>query len=306
MRGQVNTFRPVSTMIVIGGPTASGKTSLAIALAQQLGTEIISADSRQFYTEMRIGNARPSEEELVAVKHHFIADRSIHNPLSAGQFGEEASTLAEQLFEQFEYLVCVGGSGLFINALCEGLDQFPEVTDTARERVLKIWTSAGRSGLQEALAELDPNYYAQVDQQNPRRLMRALEVCYSANAPYSSFLGQKPNRPWKNIFLRTHPERPQLYERINLRVDLMIEQGLEAEAKSLQAHQQLPVMNTVGYQEWWPYFRGEYDKAQAISLIQRNSRRYAKRQVTWFGRGNKYLVVSHVEDCLREIEAVRE
>ncbi|MEM8585806.1 MAG: tRNA (adenosine(37)-N6)-dimethylallyltransferase MiaA [Bacteroidota bacterium] len=304
MRGQVNTIRPVSTMIVIGGPTASGKTRLAIELARHLGTEIISADSRQFYAEMCIGNARPSEEELAAVKHHFIADRSIENALSAGRYGEEATTLAEQLFEQHEHIVCVGGSGLYINALCEGLDQFPAVTNAAKEGVLKVWTSAGLHGLQQALAEHDPTYFERVDQQNPRRLMRALEVCYSANAPYSSFLGKRPERSWQNIFLRIHPDRESLYQRINARGDLMIDQGLEAEAKQLIDYKELPVMNTVGYQEWWPYFEQAYDKARTIELIKQNSRRYAKRQVTWFGRGGKYQIVSNVEECLKKVESV--
>lgn len=256
-----------------------------------MGTEIISADSRQFYTEMRIGNARPSEAELAAVKHHFVADRSIEKPLTAGRFAEEAAQKCIALFKKYEHLVCVGGSGLYINALCEGLDEFPEVSEAAKEEVLGIWTSAGLPALQQALAQLDPTYFSRVDLQNPRRLMRALEVCLSSGQPYSSFLGKKAARPWKNVYFRTNLDRALLYKSIDFRVDDMIEQGLEAEAHSLLKYRHLPVMNTVGYQEWWPYFDGEYDKERAIELIKRNSRRYAKRQMTWFGKGDKYEVV---------------
>lgn len=289
-------------MIVVGGPTASGKTSLAIELAQYFGTAIISADSRQFYREMAIGNARPTTEELTQATHYFVADRSLDQALSAGRFADEALKLAQQLFEEQEYLVCVGGSGLYIQALCEGLDEFPPVGETAREEVQRVWTSAGLSGLQQALAQADPDYYQQVDQQNPRRLQRALEVCWSTDRPYSSFLGNAPKRPFESYYFRTNPAREALYDRINQRVDQMFALGLEEEAQRLYPYRDLAVLQTVGYQEFWPYFAGEYDLARVRELIQRNSRRYAKRQFTWFKRGDKYRAVNNLQEVIRELK----
>jgi tRNA dimethylallyltransferase len=288
----------MSTLIVVGGPTASGKTSLAIDLARHFGTEIISGDSRQFYQEMEIGNARPTPEELSMAKHHFVADRSVLTPLTAGQFAEEALERLNTIFQDHDKAVLVGGSGLYLRALCEGLDEFPEVTDQARTQVQRLLEEQGLAGLQAELKRLDTNYFATVDQQNGRRLERALKVCYSAGQPYSSFLGNRPKRPFNCVYLRTHPLRETLYQRINQRVDLMVSAGLEAEAKALLPHRTLPALQTVGYQEWWPYFSGEYDKERAIELIKQNSRRYAKRQVTWFGRGDQYSAVSNLEEAL--------
>ena len=282
---------PRTRLVVVGGPTASGKTALAIDLARNLGAEIISADSRQFYTEMRIGNARPTQEELAAVPHHFVADRSVTEPLTAGRFAEEAMALYQRQFSEADYLVVVGGSGLYLRALCEGLDEFPKVTEGARSRVQSIYEEQGLVGLQTQLGRLDPDYYATVDTQNHRRLQRALEVTISAGRPYSSFLGNRPARPFDLVYLMPEIDRASLYERINLRVDKMLTQGLEAEAKALQPYADLPALQTVGYQEWWPYFAGEYDRDRAIELIKRNSRRYAKRQLTWFGKGRLYQPV---------------
>ncbi|MFK8163738.1 MAG: tRNA (adenosine(37)-N6)-dimethylallyltransferase MiaA [Lewinella sp.] len=291
----------IKQLIVIGGPTASGKTSLAIDLARYFGTEIISGDSRQFYHEMEIGNARPTPEELAAAKHHFIADRSVLAPLTAGRFAEEALDRLTTIFSKHDQAVLVGGSGLYLRALCEGLDEFPEVTDQARTQVQKLVEGQGLPGLQAELERLDPTYFATVDQQNGRRLERALKVCYSASQPYSSFLGNRPKRPFDCIYLRTHPPRDILYQRINHRVDLMLAAGLEAEAKALLPHRALPALQTVGYQEWWPYFSGDYSKDRAVELIKQNSRRYAKRQVTWFGRGGQYAAVSDLDEALSVI-----
>jgi len=288
-------------LIVVGGPTASGKTSLAIDLARHFGTEIISGDSRQFYQEMEVGNARPTPVELAAAKHHFVADRSVLEPLTAGRFADEALTRLETIFSTHDKAILVGGSGLYLRALCEGLDEFPEVTDQARTQVQKLVEEQGLPGLQAELERLDPVYFATVDQQNSRRLERALKVCYSANQPYSSFLGNRPKRPFTCVYLRTHPPRQVLYERINHRVNLMVADGLEAEAKALLPHRELPALRTVGYQEWWPYFSGEYSRDRAIELIKQNSRRYAKRQVTWFGRGEQYTAVSNLEEALNAI-----
>ncbi|MFT5998943.1 MAG: tRNA dimethylallyltransferase [Neolewinella sp.] len=288
-------------LIVIGGPTASGKTTLAIDLAKHFGTEIISGDSRQFYQEMEIGNARPTAEELAAAKHHFIADRSVLAPLTAGRFAEEALERLDTIFRDHDKAVLVGGSGLYLRALCEGLDEFPEVTDQARTQVQKLLEEQGLEGLQAELERLDLAYFATVDQQNGRRLERALKVCYSAGKPYSSFLGNRPKRPFNCVYLRTHPPRETLYQRINHRVDLMVSAGLEAEAEKLLPHRELPALRTVGYQEWWPCFSGEYTQEHAIELIKQNSRRYAKRQVTWFGRGEQYTAVSGLEEALKSL-----
>lgn len=277
---------PRTKLIVVGGPTASGKTALAIQLAQHFSTEIISGDSRQFYREMEIGNARPTPAELATVPHHFVADRSVENPLTAGKFADEALALYQQKFTEHPYLVLAGGSGLYLRALCEGLDEFPAVTDAARTQVESMLEEGGLDALQSSLEKLDPAYYARVDRQNPRRLIRALEVCLSAGQPYSSFLGNRPARPFDPIYLMTDLPRPALYDRINLRVEMMLESGLEAEAKSLEPYKDLPSLQTVGYQEWWPYFDGVYFKDRAVELIKRNSRRYAKRQVTWFTGSN--------------------
>ena len=269
-------------LIVVGGPTAAGKTRLAIELARMLGTEIISADSRQFYTEMRIGNARPQPAELAAVRHHFVSDRSLSDPLNAGGFAAEALERIRELHVRHRTVVMVGGSGLYIRAVTEGLDTFPPVSREAAQRVAELTTAEGLPGLQREVVRLDPDYYERVDRQNARRLERALRVCYSAGRPYSSFLGQQSARPFRTLKLRPAIDRKELYRRIDERVDHMLAQGLEAEARTLIPLRDLPVLQTVGYQEWWPYFDGDYDKDRAVELIKRNSRRYAKRQLTWF------------------------
>jgi tRNA dimethylallyltransferase len=274
-------------------------------LAQYYGTEIISGDSRQFYTEMEIGNARPTAEELAGAKHHFVADRSIHSPISAGGFEREGLACLRGIFERHDYAILTGGSGLYLRALCEGLDKFPDVTDAARTQVQKLVEEQGLTGLQAELERLDPEHFAKVDQQNPRRLERALQVCYSAGQPYSSFLGKRAKRDFKCVYLRTHPERPVLYDRINRRVDLMLEEGLEAEVKALLPHRHLPVLQTVGYQEWWPYLDGTYSRDRAVELVKQNSRRYAKRQVTWFGRGEVYLAVDGLEGAVLAVNATQ-
>jgi len=293
-------------LIVIGGPTASGKTALAIEVAKHFGTEIISGDSRQFYTEMKIGNARPTEEELAQVPHHFIADRSLMDPLTAGRFAEQALDLLEKLFERHEVVVLTGGSGLYLRALCEGLDVFPDVTEAAQTQVQKMVEEQGLPGLQAELERLDPAYFASVDQQNARRLERALKVSLSSGKPYSSFLGNRPERPFTCEYFTTSLPRPELYDRINRRVELMLEAGLEAEAITLRPFRHLPVLQTVGYRDWWPYFDGEYSRERAVELIRQNSRRYAKRQVTWFRKGGHYKTVNGLVDIVRELDKVPE
>ena len=289
-------------LIVIGGPTASGKTRLAIDVARHYGTEILSADSRQFYREMCIGNARPDSEELAEVPHHFIADRSLREPLTAGTFADEALQTLDRLYKDTSVAVLVGGSGLYLRALCEGLDEFPDISEGAAAQVQRLSNTEGLPGLREALHRLDPDYYAVVDQQNSRRLERALRVCYASGKPYSSFLGKRVERPFRCRYLQPAIDRRMLYDRINTRVDRMLHRGLEAEARSLFAYRDLPVLQTVGYQEWWPYFNGDYGRERAIELIKRNSRRYAKRQSTWF---RDYQTVDSLQEVIFAVDGLR-
>ncbi len=272
-------------LVVIGGPTASGKTGVAIALAQHYQTAILSADSRQFYREMHIGTAKPTVEEQAAAPHYFVDFLSIEQSYSVGDFERDALAQLDVLFQQHDLVLLCGGSGLYIKALCEGLDQFPEVPPAIRQELQQVYAEQGIEALQEELQRVDPIYYAQVDLHNPQRLMRALEVCRASQRPYSSFRKQKSaKRSFQPIYLRLDWERSQLYDRINQRVDLMIEQGLEAEAKALYPMRVLNALQTVGYQELFDYFDGTISLEEAIELIKRNSRRYAKRQMTWLRR----------------------
>lgn len=272
-------------VIVVGGPTASGKTGLAIELARHLDTEILSADSRQIYREMSIGTAKPSAEELARARHYFIDHRSVQQPFSVGEFEREALDVLHRLFQERDTVILAGGSGLYINALCQGLDDFPEVPDQVREEVQALYRREGLPGLQRALQALDPPYAATVDLDNPHRLIRAIAVSRVAGKPFSTFLGKKKTpRPFQPIYLQLHWPREQLYERINRRVDLMVEAGLEAEARRLYPLRHLAALQTVGYQEWFDHFAGKITREEAIELIKRNSRRYAKRQLTWMRR----------------------
>jgi len=275
-------------LIYIAGPTGVGKTALSIALAQHYNTEIVSCDSRQFYKEMQIGTAAPTAGDLATVPHHFIQHRSVTHPLNVGDYEKEALTVLDQLFKKKDYVVLTGGSGLFAQAVIEGLDQFPPIPAEVKSQLSVFYETHGITGLQDLLRDQDPKHYRTVDRQNPLRLLRALEVCFAAAAPYSSFLGKnKVTRPFKTQTFVLHQPRERLYDRINSRVDQMIEAGLEAEVKSLLKYRELSSMRSVGYQEWWPYFDGEQDKEKTIGDIKRNSRRYAKRQITWFNRFGK-------------------
>ncbi len=286
-------------LIVVGGPTAAGKTKVAIEVARHFNTEIISADSRQFYREMAIGNARPTEAELAAVPHHFVADRSLTEPLSAGRFAALAMQRIEQLSGRLRSLVVVGGSGLYLRALCQGLDEFPEITEGARTQVRSIRETEGLRGLQQRLQAIDPTYYGTVDVQNGRRLERALLVSLSGSQPYSSYLGKRPPRPFSSCYFALHLERADLYRRIEDRIDRMLDAGLEEEAKRLLPHRHEPVLQTVGYQEWWTYFDGNGSRQETIRRIKRNSRRYAKRQTTWF---RTYRSVAGAREIIRQLE----
>ena len=272
-------------LIAVTGPTASGKTSLAIKLAQHFNTAIVSADSRQFYKELTIGVARPSDDELKAAPHYFIADRSITNLLTAGQFEKEALALLDKLFAETDVVIVCGGSGLFINTLVYGADPMPEADEELRISLQKRFEEEGIEFLQQELQRLDPVYFEQVDKQNPLRLMRAIEVCTVTGEPYSTKrTNEKKERPFKTILIGLDPGREELYENINRRVDAMMKAGLMAEAHGLVKHKDLSALQTVGYRELFDYFEGNDTIATAVELIKRNSRRYAKRQMTWFRR----------------------
>ncbi|MBS1531879.1 MAG: tRNA (adenosine(37)-N6)-dimethylallyltransferase MiaA [Bacteroidetes bacterium] len=273
----------IKTLIVIAGPTASGKTALAIELAQKLDTEIISADSRQFYREMSIGTAKPSPEELARAKHHFIDSLSITDTFSVGDFEREGLTTLENIFKTHDAAIMVGGSGLFIKAICEGFDDLPITSPEIRQRLNKELEENGITYLQEKLKIADPAYYSQVDLSNPQRLIRALDVYESAGAPFSSFRkGAASSRYFRIVKIGIDLPREVLYKRINQRADNMIEQGLVEEVRSLLPYRYLNALNTVGYSEVFDYFDGKIDLETAVSLIKQNTRRYAKRQMTWF------------------------
>mgnify|MGYP000439308369 CR=1 FL=1 len=284
------------TLIAVLGPTASGKTEWAIRIAQQFGSDILSCDSRQFYSELKIGVARPTEDELSRAKHHFIADRSIHEPLNAGEYEREALQLLESLFANNPIQVVVGGSGLFARALFEGFDDIPEVDPKIREELNSIFTERGIDPLVEELKRVDPAHAMKVDLQNHQRVIRALEICRQTGRPYSEFkTGTKAKRPFNVIKVAPDWEREELYDRINRRVDIMVEEGLEAEAKSVYPFKELVALQTVGYREWFQHFDGEWNREDTIEKIKQNSRNYAKRQLTW-NRKEKDLLLYPADD----------
>lgn len=267
------------------GPTAVGKTAVTIDLANAFDSEIISADSRQFYREMELGTAKPSAEELSLAPHHFINTLSVTQEYSVGQFEKDAISLLDELFHKHEVVFMAGGSGLFVDAVCNGLDKFPEIDPAIRERLNENYVAKGIAYLQSLLKERDPTYYAQVDVQNPQRLIRALEVIESTGEPFSSFRRQQAaDRPFEVLRIGLEMDREKLYERIDMRMDLMIAAGLFEEAERLYQYRSLNALQTVGYKEIFGHLDGEYDKEEAVRLLKRNSRRYAKRQLTWFRR----------------------
>jgi tRNA dimethylallyltransferase len=280
-----NPKMPVKTLIVVVGPTAIGKTALAIELAQLYHSEIISADSRQFFKEMNIGTAKPSNEELTAVPHHFINSHSVKTLFSTGDFEVEALQLIEDLFKKYDILIMVGGSGLYIDAICKGLDDLPEIDLAIREKLNQQLANEGIEVIRTQLQELDPEYFAKVDQSNPQRMIRGLEVVLSTGKKLSSFLtSNKKERPFNIIKIGLNTDRALLYERINHRVDLMMEAGQLEEAESLLPYRQYNALNTVGYSELFDYLDGKTDLASAVAMIKQNTRRFAKRQLTWFRR----------------------
>lgn len=289
------------TLIAVVGPTAIGKTSWAIELARYFGTEIISTDSRQFYSEMKIGTAVPSKAELAEIRHHFIQHRSIQEPWSVGDFEKAALRLLQDLYKNRELLIAVGGSGLYMQALAEGLDEFPEVDPAIRTALNEEYKSKGLAELQLQLEQEDPEYYGRVDLQNPHRLIRALEVSRTSGRPYSSYLKKsKISRPFRTLYLGIEAPREEVYDRIEKRVDKMMESGLLEEARGLFAHKELKAMQTVGYQELFRYFEGEWELDRAVAEIKKNTRRFAKRQLTWLRKNDAILWIGR-KDPIKEV-----
>ncbi|MEY3366962.1 MAG: hypothetical protein RI973_117 [Bacteroidota bacterium] len=280
-------------LVVIGGATASGKSALAMELALHYGNEIISADSRQFYTEMNIGTAKPKPEDRALVPHHFIDFLSVRDSYSAGMFEKDALGALHRLFEAGESAVMVGGSGLFIKAVCEGFDEYPDVPSEISREIEQLHLEHGIEALQGKLRMLDPQYFNTVDLNNPRRLMRALSVCIVTGRPFSDFrLGNKPERGFVPIYIQLQMPREKLYDLINQRVDQMVEAGLVEEARMLYEYRYLPALQTVGYQELFQHFDGQASLDGAIEKIKQNTRNYAKRQETWFRKNKQWKTLS--------------
>jgi tRNA dimethylallyltransferase len=273
----------VKTLIVVCGPTAVGKTHFAIALAEKLHTEIVSADSRQLYKEIPIGTAQPSTEELQRVKHHFVGNLLLEEDYNAGMFERNALELLENLFQKHDTVICCGGTGLYIKALCEGLDDVPKANELVREQLIERLEHEGLEALQIELKTLDPVHFEKMDSQNPQRVIRALEVCLSTGKPFSSFHeGAKKQRPFNIEKIGLELPREELYERINKRGDLMLEAGWLEEAKAVFDKRHLNALNTVGYKELFAHLDGEMNLEEATEKIKINTRRFAKRQLTWF------------------------
>ena len=283
-------------LITISGQTASGKTNLSIRLAQNLNCSIISCDSRQFYKEMSIGTAVPSKLELSKANHYFIHHKSVKDNYTVGDFQNDALKLIENLFKKDDYIILTGGSGMYMDAIVNGIDKFPKIKLGVRELLNEKHNSRGILFLKNKLKELDPEYYDIVDVNNHRRLIRALEVCISTGKPYSSFLNKKNKKyDFESVNFGIKVDRELLYEKINYRVDKMISDGLIKEAKTLLNFKDLNPLNTVGYKELFEHFKGNLTKSQAIEKIKQNTRRYAKRQMTWLKNKNLVWIENNVE-----------
>ncbi|MBS9524804.1 tRNA (adenosine(37)-N6)-dimethylallyltransferase MiaA [Litoribacter alkaliphilus] len=287
VESQKNSLHPLidtaKFLIVVAGPTAVGKTDMCIKIAKKFNTSIISSDSRQFFREMEIGTAKPTLEERQQVAHHFIDSLSIHDQYDVRRFENDTLNLLNSLFETHDCVIMTGGSGLYIDAVCKGFDEMPEIPSQIRESLNELFQNEGIEVLQKRLKQVDPEYFEMVDRHNPQRLIRALEVFEGTGKPFSSFrLKNTVERPFNLIKIGLERDRELLYERINLRMDQMIEQGLFEEAEKIFPYRHLNALQTVGYSEIFGYLDGKYDKEEAVRLLKRNSRRYAKRQLTWF------------------------
>ena len=295
------------SLIAVVGPTAIGKTTLAIALAQHYKTHILSADSRQFYKEMRIGTAVPETWELAAAPHHFIQHLSIHDSYSVGDFERDALHLLNQLFKSLDTVILVGGSGLYVDALTKGLDNFPKVDPKIRLELKEQLKNQGISYLQNKLELLDPMYFERVDRLNPQRLIRALEICIGAGKPYSSFLeNRSENRLFTTKYIALTAARDLIYSRIEKRVDAMMAQGLLEEASGLYPYKDLNALQTVGYRELFSHLDGEISVDIAVSEIKKNTRRFAKRQLTWYRKNEQVTWFPHDTEQGTIIEKLQE
>ncbi len=295
------------TLIIIAGPTAIGKTSLAISLAKHFKTEIISADSRQFYREMNIGTAKPSEVELKEVKHHLINSHSILDQFNAGDFEKESIELINKLFLDHDQVIMAGGSGLFINAVSHGFDQLPIASEEIRTYFNTILEEKGIKFLQDRLKKIDPVYYKEVDIFNPQRIIRALEVFESTGKTFSSLRTNiKKQRPFNIVKIGLNTDRNIVYERINLRVDQMIKDGLIEEVEGLKSFRHLNPLNTVGYSEIFNYLDGKSNREEAIEKIKQNTRRFAKRQLTWFKKSEdiKWYKPDELEPIIQHLNSI--
>lgn len=280
----------MKSLVVILGPTGIGKTDLSIDIANKFETEIISSDSRQIYKELKIGTAVPTDEQLEKIKHHFIGNKSIYDYYNASMFEQEVLEVLNKLFLNLDYVVMTGGSGMYINAVCDGIDDLPTIDQELREELINQHKEKGIESLRLQLKMLDPKSYSKIDLKNPKRILKALEVSIQTGRPYSSFLSEsKKKRNFNIIKIGLQRDRDELYERINLRVDQMIEDGLIDEAKRFYKDRHLNSLNTVGYKELFEFFDKKITQKKAIELIKRNSRHYAKRQISWFSRDKEIV-----------------
>lgn len=297
-----------NTLIVLLGPTGVGKTDIAIDIARHFGCDIISADSRQFFREMRIGTALPSREQLTEIKHHFIGFLSVKDYYSSNLFERDVLGILPELFKKNSVALMTGGSGMYIDAVCNGIDDIPDVDPEIREKFARKYKEEGIEGLRIELKLLDPEHYEKVDLKNPRRIIRALEICETTGHPYSGFLtNQKRRRDFEIIKTGLKRPREELFDRINWRVDLMIKDGLEEEARNLLGLRHRNALNSVGYREFFDFFDGKITRDKAIELIKRNTRRFAKRQMTWwskdegirwFNADDKAGLIDYLNSCI--------
>ena len=299
----------MKTLVVIAGPTASGKTAFSIALAKALDTVIISADSRQFYKEMSIGTAAPTPDELSQVKHYNVHNISIEDKYDVAEYEKDVLNLLNTLFKEHDFVILTGGSGLFIDAVCNGIDEMPDITAETRGKVENLYCEGGLRALQNAVQQLDPEYFSIVDQQNPRRLQRALEVCLQTGKTFTSYRQrQAAPREFNIIKFALLWDRETLNQRIDLRVDLMMEQGLMAEAQNLYPMRHLNALNTVGYKELFAYFDGDCTLKEAVEQIKIHTHQYAKRQMTWLHKDDSYIWVkpNELDKVIVQIKSLNE
>ncbi|PIE85936.1 MAG: tRNA (adenosine(37)-N6)-dimethylallyltransferase MiaA [Bacteroidia bacterium] len=294
-------------LIVITGPTGIGKTDVSLFLAKKLKTEIISADSRQIYKEMTIGTAVPAKEELAEIKHHFIQNKSIFEYYNASMFEMEVIELLKSLHEKYDNIIMAGGSGMYIDAVCKGIDDLPTSDPQLRQKLIEQWKTQGIESLRFDLKKLDPEYYKIVDLKNPKRMLKGLEVCLMTGRTYTSFRKNTvKKRAFEILTIGLELEREEIYNRINQRVDVMMDTGLYDEAKALYKHKERNALNTVGYKEIFAHFDGEYDLEKAVELIKRDSRRYAKRQLAWFkkNRATKWFSPFEKESIFKYVNSM--